>query len=149
MKYLRLTLDSLWRFTAHLEELAPRVLNVAGALSRLLSNIGEPREKTCRLYAGVVHSVTLYGTLIWAGLLSATAHSRNTLCKLTRAVELKIIRGYRTISCRAAGLLAGLSPLDLLAGMYAEAYYRIKILRRERGPALTAGEVISVRHQTR
>ncbi|TLM35115.1 hypothetical protein FEC33_19045, partial [Acinetobacter baumannii] len=40
LKYLGLVLDSRWRFDNHLGELVPKLLGMAGALARLLPNVG-------------------------------------------------------------------------------------------------------------
>ncbi|TLO55091.1 hypothetical protein FEG18_19000, partial [Acinetobacter baumannii] len=61
LKYLGLILDSRWTFRAHFQNLVPRLLGVAGALSRLLPNVGGPDQVTRRLYTGVVRSMALYG----------------------------------------------------------------------------------------
>lgn len=64
MKYLGLHLDGSWSFCGHFERLAPRALRVANNLGRLLPNLGGLDAHVRRLYAGVVHSVLLYGAPI-------------------------------------------------------------------------------------
>ncbi|KAJ0179790.1 hypothetical protein K1T71_004381 [Dendrolimus kikuchii] len=117
MKYLGLVLDSRWDFSAHFRQLAPKLKRAAGALSRLLPNIGGP-EATCRkLFEGIVRSMALYGAPVWADRLAA----RNIvlLRQAQRVLAVRAIRGYRTVSFEAASLLAGSPPWDLEARVLA------------------------------
>ncbi|XP_060809911.1 uncharacterized protein LOC132904006 [Amyelois transitella] len=61
MRYLGIVLDGRWNFGAHFAELAPRVTTAAGALTRLMPNLGGPEASCRRLYMGVVRSIALYG----------------------------------------------------------------------------------------
>ncbi|XP_068619380.1 uncharacterized protein [Battus philenor] len=42
-----------WGFEEHFDRLVPRIERIAGAMHRLLPNLGGPTEKVRRLYAGV------------------------------------------------------------------------------------------------
>ncbi|KOC60681.1 hypothetical protein WH47_07424 [Habropoda laboriosa] len=81
MKYLGLHLDGHWRFEEHFDLSVPRVERAATALGRLLPILGGPNEWVRRLYEGVVRSMTLYGSPVWAGDLMA---SRWSLTKVRR-----------------------------------------------------------------
>ncbi|CAK9820194.1 Putative 115 kDa protein in type-1 retrotransposable element R1DM [Anthophora quadrimaculata] len=129
MKYLGLTLDSHWRFEAHFEQLVPRVERTAAALGRLLPNLGGPETMVRRLYAGVVRSMALYGSPVWANDLMASRRSRALLRRIERRMAIRCVRGYRTTSYAAAMALAGLIPLELQAEVDAELYDRVKALR--------------------
>lgn len=54
MKYLGLTLDGRWSFASHFAQLAPKLLNAAGALSRLRPNIGGPDFPSRQLYGWIL-----------------------------------------------------------------------------------------------
>ncbi|CAK9820186.1 Putative 115 kDa protein in type-1 retrotransposable element R1DM [Anthophora quadrimaculata] len=129
MKYLGLTLDSHWRFEVHFEKLVPRVEKTAAALGRLLPNLGGPDVRVRRLYAGVVRSMVLYGSPIWAGDLVASRRSRDLLRRIERRLAIRVIRGYRTTSYAAAMALAGLIPLELQAEGDAFVYDSLSALR--------------------
>jgi len=66
IKYLGLQLDATWSFGEHFRRLAPRVEEVAMALSRLLPNLGGSGGRVRRVYAAVVASVALYEAPVWA-----------------------------------------------------------------------------------
>ncbi|CAK9815594.1 Putative 115 kDa protein in type-1 retrotransposable element R1DM [Anthophora plagiata] len=129
LKYLGLTLDSHWRFEVHFEHLVPRVERTAAALGRLLPNLGGPGMRVRRLYMGVVRSMTLYGSPIWAGDLMASRRSKALLRRIERRLAIRCVRGYRTTSHAAAMALAGLVPLELQAEGDAVVYDRVKALR--------------------
>ncbi|KAJ0178025.1 hypothetical protein K1T71_006898 [Dendrolimus kikuchii] len=134
MKYLGLVLDSRWEFSAHFKRLAPRLIGAAGALSRLVPNVGGPGAPCRKLYEGVVRSMALYGAPIWAE--SLTAKNAALLRRPQRALAVRAIRGYRTISFEAASLLAGSPPWDLEARVLAAVYdWRKDALSRDFRPA--------------
>ncbi|CAK1598874.1 unnamed protein product [Parnassius mnemosyne] len=132
MKYLGLHLDSRWGFEEHFERLVPRIERVAGAMHRLLPNLGGPTEEVRRLYAGVIRSVALYGAPVWAKRL-AIRRCRTKIYSVQRRMAIRIVRGYRTISFEAATILARFPPLDILAEMDARVYDRIRALRQSGG----------------
>nr|XP_026497219.1 uncharacterized protein LOC113401501 [Vanessa tameamea] len=99
----------------------------AGALGRILPNVGGPGAPCRWLYTGVVRSMALYGAPIWADALSA----RNValLRRPQRAMALRAARAYRTVSYTAAGLLSGSPPWDLEAEINSNVYWRAKAAR--------------------
>ncbi|KAJ0183012.1 hypothetical protein K1T71_000988 [Dendrolimus kikuchii] len=124
MKYLGLVLDSRWE-----------LMGAAGALSRLVPNVGGPGAPCRKLYEGVVRSMALYGAPIWAE--SLTAKNAALLRRPQRVLAVRAIRGYRTISFEAASLLAGSPPWDLEARVLAAVYdWRKDALSRDFRPGL-------------
>ncbi|KOC59807.1 hypothetical protein WH47_10775, partial [Habropoda laboriosa] len=85
VKYLGLTLNSRWRFGAHFDLLVPRVDKAA--LRRLLPNLGGPEERVRGLYVGVVRSMTLHGSPVWARDLTA-----NMLRHVERKLAVRVAR---------------------------------------------------------
>ncbi|XP_049878275.1 uncharacterized protein LOC126375411 [Pectinophora gossypiella] len=121
MRYLGLVLDGRWEFRAHFQRLMPKLLGAAGALGYLLPNLGGPKASCRRLYLGVVRSMALYGAPVWANTLK-----RQNIALLNaaqRAMAIRVIRGYRTISCEAARVLAGSLPWDLDARALSSMYF--------------------------
>ncbi|XP_039760439.1 uncharacterized protein LOC120634114 [Pararge aegeria] len=66
--------------------------------------------------------MALYGAPVWSDTLTALA--RALLRKPQRVMAVRVIRGYRTISCEAACVLAGTPPWDLDAEMLSSAHWR-------------------------
>ena len=64
---------------------------------------------------GVVRAMALYAAPVWASTL--TARNLPVLRRPQRAMAVRVIRGYRTISLEAACLLAGSRP-TALASLY-------------------------------
>ena len=67
-----------------------------------MPNIGGPREAKRRLIASVVQSKLLYVAPVWTSAIE------------NHAIQRRLILVYRTVSARAALVLAGVSPIDLL-----------------------------------
>jgi len=105
------------------------VEKAANALSRLLPNIGGPNASIRRLYTNVVHSIALYAAPVWAAEMEATPYIKTLMRRAQRRVAQRIVRAYRTTSYAAATALAGIPPLELLAKMYANVYWRVRELR--------------------
>ncbi|CAF4907381.1 unnamed protein product [Pieris macdunnoughi] len=113
MKYLGLILDGRWKFEDHFKALGSRLVGAAGALSRLLPNIGGPDERCRRLYCGVIRSMALYGAPVWQDSLTLT--NKILLRRPQRVVARRIVRCYRTVSFTACCILAGTPPWELEA----------------------------------
>ena len=73
--------------------------------------------------------MALYGAPVWA--LDMTAGTLAILRNPQRAMAVRVVRGYRTISYEAGCVLAGSPPWDLEAKVLASLYrYRISKLRQ-------------------
>lgn len=133
IKYLGLVLDGSWNFKAHFEDLITRVQKAAARLSRLLPNLGGPKEGARRLYVGVVHSIALYGAPIWASALGKDLMGKRELSQVFRQLAIRVIRGYRTISGAAAEIMAGVPPIELMAEERASSYIIVKRIKQHGG----------------
>lgn len=127
MRYLGIVLDSRWNFREHFRRLEPKLIGAAGALGKLLPNLGGPSGSCRRLYTAVVRSMALYGAPIWAEALNA--RTTPMLRRPQRVMAIRVIRGYRTIAFEAACALAGTPPWDLDANVMAAVYRRTVELR--------------------
>lgn len=126
--------------------LSPKLLRTAGALSRLLPNTRGGEGSCRRLYTAVVSSMALYGAPIWAGSLRQKGTS--ALLAAQRVMAVRVCRGYRTLSCEVACVLAGLLPWDLEAEVLASVYQR-RAQARERDERPAPREVAHWRDDAR
>lgn len=148
VKYLGLFIDSTWGFREHFSRLIPRLEKTATVLSRIMPNIGGPRAGARRMYAAVVQSIALYGAPIWAQEMCMDRQIKKMIHRAQRTMAIRVSRCYRTVSFRAATLLAGTPPLEYVARAHQESYKRVKILRRRVGPQNVAKrEVAIIRRQ--
>lgn len=131
IKYLGLIIDSRWTFKEHFSRLAPRLMAAAGALGRLLPNVGGPSVTCRKLYTGVLRSMALYGAPIWAGTLGPS--TLVLLRRPQRTMALRVVRAYRTVSFEGACVLAGVPPWDLEAEALAAVHRRRALARVEDG----------------
>lgn len=138
IKYLGLHLDGAWSFGEHFAQTVPKVIKTAGALSRLLPNLGGPGGRVRRLYVNTVNSVALYGAPVWADAVIASRRIKIQMRRAQRIIALRAARAYRTAAYATATVLAGVPPLELLGQTHSEMYRRVKALREE-GIRLTAG----------
>lgn len=125
LKYLEVTLNSSWRFDAHLNCVVEKAGKMANALSKLLPNVGGPRSARRRLYTQVVHSVLMYAAPIWTEE-TLSAGTRRALCGLQKQLALRVISGYRTIAHDAALILATIMSYDLQACVLRCVYEKVQ-----------------------
>lgn len=83
------------------------------------------------MYAGVVLSVLMYGAPIWANALRTKGIGGLRLKGIAGRMAVRAARGYRTVAHEAAGVIAGIPPVDLVAWSYAEGYLTRKRLVQE------------------
>lgn len=123
IRYLGVVLHRVLGFRAHVEAAAASAQVTATALSRLMPNIGGPRQKKRSLLATVVSSKLLYAAPIWG---AAMAFNRNvtTLEKPQRAIAIRTVMAYRTVSTAAVLVIAGMIPAHFLAWERCERYKR-------------------------
>lgn len=129
MRYLGFHLDSKWLWCVHFQNAAKKANAIAGALTRVLPNLNDPRESTRHLYMNIIHSVLLYGSSVWAEVLERKTSVRMALMKVQRRMALRVISAYKTISYAAAGLLAQVPSIDLLTSKYSSLYHRVREVR--------------------
>ena len=65
-KYLGLWFDKTLSFREHIRRVAEKANKKVAIMSRLMSNLGGPREAVRQLYFNVTLSILLYGAPVWA-----------------------------------------------------------------------------------
>jgi len=124
MTYLGMILDSSLFFKVHMEAASSKAETISTQLSRIMPNVGGPREDRRRLLSAVVHSVLLYGAPSWAHTLQLIPGNVKMLNKTQRKILLRCACAYRTVSGAAANVLAATPPADLLAAERESMFYR-------------------------
>lgn len=113
LTYLGVEVDRGLSFGQHVDRVSRKAAAVAGNLSRLMPNVGGPREGKRRLYASVIHSILLYAAPAWVDAM-AKKTSRARLLSAQRQIALRVAAAYRTVSLSAVMVVAGIPPVDLL-----------------------------------
>ena len=103
--YLGVQLDRRFSFGEHLQIATAKAIKCGPALSRLMPNVGGPREAKRRLVASVVNSKLLYAALIWRSALKNHAILKK-LFLAQRGVVMRIVSAYRTVLTSAVLVLA-------------------------------------------
>ena len=120
-KYLGLWFDKSLSFRDHLRYVAEKANKKVAMLSRLMSNLGGPREAVRQLYLNVTLSILLYGAPVWAESMKVLYRSKE-MVQMQRKAAMRCVCAYRTVSTEAVCILARTPPIDLLAEERAEVY---------------------------
>ncbi|GAB1867748.1 Reverse transcriptase [Camponotus japonicus] len=130
MRYLGVIVDGSWKFRDHLKYIENKATKVVRSLSRIMPNLRGPGERKRRLFATIVTSVVMYAAPVWGETFS-TAPDKITrpLRRLQRAIAIRTIAAYRTVSFDAATVLARMPPWRLEAILRYRIYSRITDLK--------------------
>ncbi|XP_057654720.1 uncharacterized protein LOC130892976 [Diorhabda carinulata] len=115
IRYLGVVLDARLKYKEHIASVSRKASAFQGAFSRIVSNIGGPRQTRRRLLATVVSSVLLYGAPVWEKSLEITSY-RKTMLSVQRLSAIRVALAYRTVSHDAVNVVALCPPIDILAG---------------------------------
>ena len=107
-------LDRRLSFGEDLQIATAKAIQCGAALTRLMPNIGGPRESKRRLVASVVNSKLLYAAPVWRSALNNHTILKK-LFSAQKGVVMRIVSAYRTMSTSAVLVLASVPPIDLLA----------------------------------
>jgi len=127
IKHLGIIVDDNLNYNQHVEATATKAQKTLTALSRLMPNIGGPKESRRKLLVSVIHSVILYGAPVWGPDLRFSKARVDKLMKVQRRAALRCSCAYRTVSYAAANIISALPPIDLLVDERTHAYW----LRKE------------------
>lgn len=124
MSYLGIVVSKTLLYKSHINRAAEKAERILTQLSRIMPNIGGPREARRKLLIAVVQSVLLYGAPTWAHTLPYVPANVAALNRVQRRALLRSICGYRTVSEVATNILAAVPPADLLAREREEEFLR-------------------------
>ncbi|KAG8228858.1 hypothetical protein J437_LFUL008354 [Ladona fulva] len=111
-RYLGVEFDSL-TFWPQIKKSSDKVAATTVSLSRLMANVGGPKQCKRKLLMAVVESQLLYGAEIWVSALNIVKY-RNCITVVQRRGALRVACFYRTVTEAAVLVIAGTIPIDLL-----------------------------------
>ena len=114
IKYLGVIIDTKLSFREHLEYACQKAASATTALAKMLPNIGGPKHCRRLVLAGVVRSILLYSSPVWAEAL-ANSQRRKQVNSVYRRMALRVCSAFRTTSDEAVLVVAGMIPVDILA----------------------------------
>uniref|UniRef100_A0A2S2QP02 Retrovirus-related Pol polyprotein from type-1 retrotransposable element R1 2 n=1 Tax=Sipha flava TaxID=143950 RepID=A0A2S2QP02_9HEMI len=114
IRYLGVELNRSMSFKNYIKTAAAKAEKTAAALTRILPNVGGPRQRIRKILSSVVHSQLLYAAPVWSGSL-VHEHYVKMLERPQRTIGLRVAMAYRTVSTQAALVVSGLIPAYLMA----------------------------------
>lgn len=106
-------LDARLSFKKHIEYAKEKASKACAALSRIMPNARGARQGRRLLLAGVVKSILLYGSPIWADAMRCKTY-RQKLESVYRLSALRVCSAFRTTSNDAILVVGSMAPIDLL-----------------------------------
>ncbi|XP_015509714.2 uncharacterized protein LOC107216897 [Neodiprion lecontei] len=123
IRYLGVMLDARLNFKQQVEHVSAKASAVVTSLSRLMPNVGGPKQSRRLLLTSVVTSVLTYGISVWADALE-TQESWRKAGPVYRLSALRVASAFRTISEEAVCVISGTLPLRVLAEERRNLYHR-------------------------
>ena len=124
LRFLGVMIEARLNFKQQVEHAVTKASAVRTVLSRLMPNVGGPKQNRRALLASVVSSIT-YGIDIWAGPLQ-TQETRRNVTSVCRLSALRVASAYRTVSQEASAVIACLLSIEELADERKRLYRRGK-----------------------
>ncbi|XP_015121322.1 uncharacterized protein LOC107044089 [Diachasma alloeum] len=107
-------IDARLNFKQQAEYVGMKASGLRASLSRLMLNVGGPKQRIRALLSSVVTLVLTYGIAIWDDPLQ-TQESRRMVAPVYRLSALRVAKAYRTVSEDAVCVIAGMLPIEVLA----------------------------------
>ena len=114
IRYLGVMIDSHLNFKAQVEHAPAKTATVGRTLSRLMPNVGGPKQKKRLLLSSVITSIMTYGIAIWADALAIQEWYKK-VASVHSITSLWTASAFRTVPREAADVIAGLMPIQVLA----------------------------------
>ena len=114
IRYLGVIIDARLNFKKQSEYASNKASIIRSTLSRLMPNVGGPKQARRVLLSSVITSVLMYGIVTWADALK-TQESRRKVASVYRLSVLRVASAYRTVSEDAVCVIAGMLPIEVLA----------------------------------
>ncbi|XP_015112259.1 uncharacterized protein LOC107037939 [Diachasma alloeum] len=127
-------IDARLNFKQQAEHVAAKASGVRATLSRLMPNIGGPKQRRRALLLSVITSVLTYGIATWVDALQLQESWRK-VAPVYRLSALRVASAYRTVSEDAVCVISGMLPIEVLAEE------RRSLYRRRKSEALSAIEL--------
>ncbi|XP_046681618.1 uncharacterized protein LOC124368376 [Homalodisca vitripennis] len=118
-------LDTRLNFKQQVDHVSAKASVVRASLSRLMPNVGDPKQCRRSLLSSVVTSVLTYRISIWADALEVQ-ETRRKVASIYRLSALRVSSAFRTVSEEAACVIAGMLPVRVLAEERRALYQRRK-----------------------
>lgn len=113
IKYLGIMLGEKLSFGDHIKYAVAKADNRMAAMARIMPNVGGPGQEKRLVLNGIVNSILLYGSPVWAPALRIKK-LKYMLGATQRRMLVRVVSGYRTISTWAAQVVAGVPPIHML-----------------------------------
>ncbi|XP_015120548.1 uncharacterized protein LOC107043529 [Diachasma alloeum] len=134
IRYLGVMIDARLNLKQQAEHVGMKAPGVRASLSRLMPNVGRPKQRRRALLSSLFMSVLTYGIATWAGALQ-TQESQRNVAPVYRLSALRVASAYRTVSEDAVCVFAGMLPIEVLAKEQRSLY------RRKRSEVLSPEEL--------
>ncbi|EFA13619.2 Putative 115 kDa protein in type-1 retrotransposable element R1DM-like Protein [Tribolium castaneum] len=113
LKYLGIIIDERLTFGSHVETAILKAEKNISTLTRILPNIGGPRDSKRKVLCSAVQNIVLYGAPVWEKALE-TKKQYTAIHKLQRKMLLRVASAFKTVSGLALQTVTGILPIDIM-----------------------------------
>ena len=111
IRYLDVMIDSRLSFGEHVKVTCEKAVRASASLSRIMPNIGGPRQDRRVLLSTAISSIMLYAVPTWSIALETMRRQRQ-LASVQRLSSLRIVCAYRTVSDDAICVIGSKLPVE-------------------------------------
>ncbi|XP_015112258.1 uncharacterized protein LOC107037938 [Diachasma alloeum] len=130
IRYLGVMIDARLNFKQQAVNVGIKASGIRASESRLMPNVGGPKQRIRALLSSVVTSVLIYGIAIWADALQMQELRRNGAL-VFRLSALRVASAYHTVPEDVMCVIVGMLSIEVLAEE------RRSLYRRKRSEVLS------------
>jgi len=123
----------------HFTKIIEKVNGTMDLLSGIMRNVRGPNQCCRILYSNVIMSILTYGAPVWAQDIRNNKKILSMCNKVTRRIAQRVCCAYKTVSCVAACVIAGIISVDILADRLLTMYNKV-IRYRSLGQVMDASQ---------
>lgn len=142
-KYLGVIFDTKMTFKPHIQYIESKATKMMRLLWRIMPNLRGPNYTRRKLYVNIVHSVILYASPVWGNNFVVYKTYQTSIMRIQRCLALRVISAYRTVSYKAATLMAKIIPMFLIITRNIRIYERLKEMHRNPDLAVPVEEIVA------
>lgn len=130
-------------FKPHIQHIEIKTSKMMRLLWKIMSNFRGPNYTRRKLYVNVIHSIILYASPVWGNNFVHYKTYQMPIIRIQRCLALKVVSAYRTVSYKAATLMAKIIPIFLIVARNIRIHDRLREMHRNPDLTIPVEEIVA------